>query len=99
VVFEFVCASCGEVHRGVPAFGTDAPFNYYAVAAEHRAQRCVLGTDDCIIDEKYFFVRGCIEVPVRGEAEPFSWGVWVSAKLTEANSQGITSCLPQPSSG
>lgn len=37
-----------------------------------------LGSDDCVIDGKYFFVRGCIEIPVIAEEEPFSWGVWVS---------------------
>ncbi len=25
-----------------------------------------------------FFVRGCLEVPIIGEDEPFVWGVWVT---------------------
>ena len=30
------------------------------------------------IDEKFFFIRGCLEIPVEDEDERFSWGVWVS---------------------
>jgi hypothetical protein len=62
----------------MPSFGANAPLSYYEVPADERAVRCDLGSDDCVIDEKYFFVRGCIEIPVHGEREPFSWGVWVS---------------------
>lgn len=83
MAFEFLCSCCGAVHRGMPAFGADAPLNYYAVPREDRATRCALSTDSCIIDDQSYFVRGCIEIPVQGEDEPFSWGVWVS--LSEAS--------------
>jgi len=26
----------------------------------------------------FFFVRGCLEIPVQGAEEPLVWGVWVS---------------------
>jgi hypothetical protein len=48
-----------------------------------RQVRCVLGSDDCVIDGNEFFVRGCIEIRVHGEDDPLSWGVWVS--LSEAS--------------
>ena len=76
--FRFHCSSCGQVHEGMPSFGAEAPLNYYAVPKEERERRCSLGSDDCVIDEEHFFVRGCIEVPVHGESEPLVWGVWVS---------------------
>lgn len=82
-ILEFRCSSCGEMHRGMPSFGTDAPLSYYEVPAEQRDTRCRLGSDDCVIDETSYFVRGCIELPVHGEPEPFVWGVWVS--LSEAS--------------
>ena len=47
------------------------------------AARCELSSDVCVVDGKYFFVRGCIEIPVHGADEPFVWGVWVS--LSEAS--------------
>jgi hypothetical protein len=67
----------------MPSFGAHAPLSYYDVPQSERGTRCDLGSDDCVIDKGMFFVRGCIEIPVKGEAEPFSWGVWVS--LSEAN--------------
>lgn len=77
-MFRFKCASCDQWHEGMPTFGVDAPWHYYDVPAEEREQRCSLGSDDCVIDGEYFFVRGCIDIPVIGAKEQFSWGVWVS---------------------
>lgn len=76
--FRFTCSSCGEVHEGIPTFGAKAPLSYFAVPEAERAVRCSLGTDDCVIDEQHFLVRGCIELPVIGHDEPFVWGAWVS---------------------
>jgi hypothetical protein len=76
--FEFKCAECNEIHRGVPTFGADRPLSYFAVPEHERRRRLLLGSDDCIIDATYFFVRGCVEIPIHGSREPFVWGVWVS---------------------
>lgn len=76
--FEFRCQTCDEIHKGMPSFGAAAPLSYYAIPEVERASRCELGTDDCVIDETFFFVRGCLEIPVLGEDEPFVWGVWAS---------------------
>lgn len=78
MMFEFTCPTCGELYRGMPSFSSDKPFSYYAIPEEERETRCDCGSDDCVIDEKWFFVRGCIDIPVKGEKEPFIWGVWVS---------------------
>ncbi len=75
---RFMCSFCGESHDGVPSFAADAPLSYHDIPPAQRAERCDLGSDDCVIDGEHFFVRGCIEIPVHGEAEPLSWGVWVS---------------------
>ena len=76
--FEFTCTTCGEIHKGMPAFHADRPYSYYEVPEKQRNSRCDCGTDQCVIDDKWFFVRGCLEIPVRGADEPFVWGVWVS---------------------
>jgi hypothetical protein len=76
--FGFTCATCGEYHVGMPAFGWDYPVQYLAVPPEEREARVDLGTDHCVIDDEWFFVRGCLEIPVRGHDEPLSWGVWLS---------------------
>jgi hypothetical protein len=49
-----------------------------ALSIEEQATRASLGSDDCIIDEKQFFVRGCVEIRVHDEIQPFAWGVWVN---------------------
>ena len=67
----------------MPTFGATLPLSYFAIPEAERESRCVIGSDDCVIDGKSFFVRGCIEIPVHGEADPFIWGVWVS--LSERN--------------
>jgi len=76
--FGFECQTCGEYHVGIPSFGWDYPLEYLAVPAEERAARVELGPDHCVIDDQWFFVRGCLEIPVRGHDEPLSWGVWLS---------------------
>lgn len=75
----------------MPKFGADAPASYDAVAAEERERRCDLGGDDCIIDEEWFFVRGCIDIPVHGEDDSFTWGVWVS--LSQASYMQWRACF------
>jgi hypothetical protein len=76
--FEFQCHSCGRMHTGVPTFGWDYPIDVLGVPLEERDERVDLGSDDCVIDGKWFYIRGCIEIPVIGLDEPFIWGTWVS---------------------
>lgn len=42
-----------------------------------------LTTDTCVIDDENFFIRACLEFPVIGFFEKFSFGSWVS--LSEEN--------------
>jgi hypothetical protein len=62
----------------MPSFGWDYPVQYLLIPEHERERRVELTTDACIIDEKWFFVRGCLEIPVHDHEEPFSWGVWCS---------------------
>ena len=75
-MFRFKCTCCNGWHEGMPTFGADAPLYLYGIPEEERQRRCVLHSDTCVIDDKLFFVRGCIEIPVSGTSEPFIWGVW-----------------------
>jgi len=69
------------MHTGMPSFGPDAPFSYYCIPDAERPERCELGTDECIIDENMYFVRGCLQIPVHTISEPFVWLVWCSLSL------------------
>ncbi|QYF93860.1 DUF2199 domain-containing protein [Massilia sp. PAMC28688] len=91
MVFECLCSGCGEVHQGMPAFGANAPLSYYAVPVHERQARCQLDSDSCVIDQAQYFVRCCLEIPVLEEAEPLSWGVWVS--LSEQSYQQWAACF------
>jgi hypothetical protein len=53
--------------------------------------RCLMDSDTCVVDQMFFFVRGCLEIPVRGERNPFIWGVWVS--LSKSSFDQFVKCL------
>lgn len=76
--FRYICSTCDQIHEGIPSFGADFPLSYYEIPDDERSKRCKTSTDDCIIDDAWFFVRGCIELPVLGHSDPFIWGVWCS---------------------
>ena len=76
----FKCATCGQVHDGVPlSFAADFPDTYANMSREDRDTRCIIGSDQCIIDQK-FFVRGCLEIPITGSDDAFLWGLWASLR-------------------
>lgn len=78
--FEFKCACCGEIHKGIPTYGAKLPLAAFYIPKEERSKRVDAGDSDCVIDEKYFFLRGCIEIPVKGFDDVFIWGAWVSLR-------------------
>jgi hypothetical protein len=63
---------------GIPGFAWDYPVPYLLIPEEERDSRIRLSADTCVIDDKWFFVRGCLDIPVRDHEELFSWGVWCS---------------------
>ncbi|MCP3473143.1 DUF2199 domain-containing protein [Bradyrhizobium sp. CCGUVB1N3] len=81
-MFRFKCGCCDEWHEGMPGFASESPLYFHAVPSLERGRRCTLDADTCVVDQEYFFGRGCLEIPVHGETEPFIWGVWVSLSKT-----------------
>lgn len=81
--FSFKCATCEEVHSGIPSLGSHAPIYYFSVPEAERAERIFLTEDTCVLDGSHFFVRGCLDFAVIGYEETFSFGAWMS--LSEAN--------------
>jgi hypothetical protein len=75
---RFTCRSCGEVHEGLADLAFAAPYYYYTVPETERAERTLLTSDLCSIDNEDFFIRGCLEVPIVGRSDIFSWGAWCS---------------------
>ena len=83
MTFHFQCKCCDQVHEGVPTFGFDEPSIVHWIDPEEREKRVELGSDDCVVDGKRFLVRGCIEIPVNGEDDPFIWGAWVDVSQSD----------------
>jgi hypothetical protein len=79
---KFTCTCCGQVHDGLADLVFAAPYYYYTVPESERHRRCLLTADVCSIDDEDFFIRGCLEIPLIGLAETFSWGVWCSVSRT-----------------
>jgi hypothetical protein len=83
----YLCRTCGEEHPGPPlVYGPDAPDPYLALSPDDRRQHAELSPELCVIrreGETHFFVRGRLEIPLRGRDETFAWLVWVS--LSEAS--------------
>ena len=93
-MFAFRCRTCSKLHKGIPSFGWEYPLQYLDVSEDQRARRCLLTSDTCVIDGEAFFVRACLEVPVIGDEQPFSWGVWTS--LSEKNFRHVEELYDQP---
>jgi hypothetical protein len=77
-LFRFKCSKCDEWHEGIPAFATAAPSAYEAMSEEEQQLRGILDEDCCVLDDETFFIRGLIEIPVRGQSTPLVWNVWAS---------------------
>ena len=92
--FRFECATCGEVHQALPAFGFDYPLPYLTIPEDERSERVSLTSDACIIDDTEFYIRARLEIPVHGIAEPMAWGVWVS--LSPANFARFEELFDEP---
>jgi len=85
------CGSCEEWHTGPCLdFVYDSPY-YWREEDEESGRRAALmpgwnralpktflNEDFCVIDDRDFFVRGIIHLPIIGAGETFRWGVWGS---------------------
>ncbi|HMJ08918.1 MAG TPA: DUF2199 domain-containing protein [Pyrinomonadaceae bacterium] len=86
----YTCSTCGEIHSGLPfSYGSPAPALWLDVPETEREKRILLSSDQCVIDGKYYFVLGRLEIPVIDtEEDLFSWNAWVS--LSEASFDRMT---------
>jgi len=62
------------------SFAADFPDMGANMKREERDTRALIGSDQCVIDPQWFFVRGCLEVSILGSDELFVWGLWVSTR-------------------
>ena len=74
--FRYKCASCDQVHEGLPDITFEMPDICHDVGSKARAEQVMLTSDFCILDGRQYFVRCVMEAPVHGFAQRFGWGVW-----------------------
>lgn len=73
------CSTCGETHEDVPlSFAADYPDKYANMSLRERELRAIASSDQCVIDENEFYVRGCLEIPLLETDGVFLWGLWAS---------------------
>jgi hypothetical protein len=53
---------------------------YANMSESDRGSRALISSDQCVIDEKWVFIRGCLEIPIVDNSEVFLWGLWASVK-------------------
>ena len=83
-MLNFQCATCGERHFGPSmAFGPDAPESWDATPAASRLHGSILTEDQCILNDEFYFIRGCLDVPIREQPHVFRWLVWVSVSRSD----------------
>ena len=76
---SFTCHTCGESHEGIPlSFAADFPDQYANMPSDGRDNRCIIGSDQCVVDQQTFYLRGCLEIPVLDTDQVFLWGLWAS---------------------
>lgn len=84
---SYVCSICGQAHSGAPlSWGPDAPQMWDEISPAEREHRGEITTDQCVIDEKYFFIRGRIEIPVADSGDVFAWLVWAEVNRDDFDS-------------
>jgi hypothetical protein len=73
----YECRTCGKAHAGIPfSFAADYPDPFANLTPEERENRALISSDQCIIDQEQFYLRGCLELPIQGSNDIFLWGVW-----------------------
>src|SRR4051812_47603146 len=78
------CTVCGDWHDDAPlGYGAAEPELAGEMTEDEKDSRVVNDGETCVIDDKAFFIKGSIEIPVEGSADKFVWTVWVS--LSEEN--------------
>ena len=82
----YLCGCCGKFHDELPmSYSSPVPDYCYDIPLEEQEKRIEMNDDLCIVDDEHFFIRGCIEIPVKDGDGPFIWDVWVSLSETNFN--------------
>jgi hypothetical protein len=80
----WMCSCCGELHSELPiSFAADFPDMYADLSEDERSSRTECSSDQCIIDDDFYAIRGLIEIPIQGTDQNFLWGAWARISLED----------------
>ena len=78
---KFTCRTCGTEHdTDQISFGADSPVQWTMISDEQCAAS-ELGDEQCVIEldgERHYYLRACLDIPIRSTDRALTWGVWVS---------------------
>ena len=78
-----ICSTCGKEHEGLPTdYGFKLPDEVHALSYLEQYARTRANGDLCTLDERRYFIRGILQVPMIGREEYFGWGAWVEVDRT-----------------
>ena len=72
---RYTCSSCEEVHSGLPDISYAAPAYWNDAVIQKGSQ---LDVDICVIEDRDFFLRCLLEIPIRESDHRLGWGIWSS---------------------
>ena len=73
----YPCRICGGHHDLPEALSAGLPEPCLRIPPSERDDRIVLGDEMCKLDDRRYFLRGNVELPLPGRAVPFVWTLWV----------------------
>jgi hypothetical protein len=82
---QYKCVRCAKWHVGIPNWNFGGPDMVTALSRRERATRVFREHDGMVVKDKGFFTLALLEMPVRGVADRFAWGVWVGLRSTDVN--------------
>ncbi|HEX7288054.1 MAG TPA: DUF2199 domain-containing protein [Candidatus Angelobacter sp.] len=91
----FRCEICEQFHAGqYLSFASDCPGPYAALSNDDKKASAQFGSDQCVIDDNQYYIRGLIELPIIGLDEVFLWGAW--ARIWQKDYEELSLCWDTP---
>jgi hypothetical protein len=80
---SFACPACGQKHAGLPELNMEKPFPWQGGEkqdpnAPDIDPRNYLLEDFCVIDNRQFFIRAALELPILGGGKSAALSCWVA---------------------
>ena len=80
----FTCSVCGQDHdERLLDIRLGLPGDIHGLDPEERTQRAWLADDFAVLDDRRFFVRGLLELPIPSIGNRFAYGTWCEVAMPD----------------